>query len=111
MTESNDIQLNNEIVIAVFEGEHTAEKVLTDIESLGTNVSASLKQEATVVTMNEDSKLSVTPPANKGKGAAAGAVVGALVGTVFGLPVVGWLYSFRLIDDRLLCFPALTAFY
>ncbi len=89
MTETSDIENNNEVVIAVFEGTDTGEKVLAEIKSLGTSLKPSLQEETTIVTKSEDGKLSVTPPAKKGKGAAAGAVVGALVGTIFGLPFVG----------------------
>jgi len=89
MTETNDIQIIKEIVIAVFNGADTAEKVLADIKSLGTSLNTSLQEEATIVTMDDGGKLSATPPTKKAKGAVTGAVVGALVGTLFGLPIVG----------------------
>ena len=89
MTKAKDVQTIKEVVIAVFDGADTAEKMLADIESLDTNLNTSLKKEAAVVTMSQGGKLSVTPPTKKAKGAVTGAVVGALVGTLFGLPIVG----------------------
>ena len=89
MTENSEIQPNKEVVIAVFDGKDTAEKVLADMEKLGTSEVDALHREGTIVTLDEKGKLSVTTPKTKAKGAASGAVAGVLVGALLGVPVVG----------------------
>jgi uncharacterized membrane protein len=81
---------HTDIVIAVFEGENRADEVLADIEGTSTSEVGELREQVTVINLDEQGKLSVsTPKKPKRRGTAGGALVGVLVGAAIGVPVVG----------------------
>ena len=81
---------HSEIVIAVFEGEDRAKEVLAEIDETSTSEEGSLRDQVTVISLDEQGKLSVsTPKKRKRRRTLGGALVGVLVGAAVGVPVVG----------------------
>jgi uncharacterized membrane protein len=81
---------HTEIVMAVFEGENRANEVLTKIDESSTSEVGSLRDQVTVISLDEQGKLSVSAPKKeKRQSTLGGALVGVLVGAALGLPVVG----------------------
>lgn len=81
---------NNEIVIAAFAGEDKAQVALAEIDKTVTSDVGSLREQATVLSLDADGKLSVKKPTKQQRtGAVTGALVGVLVGAALGLPGVG----------------------
>jgi uncharacterized membrane protein len=81
---------NTEIVIAVFEGENRANEVLVDIDESTTSELETLRDHVTVISLDEQGKLSASAPKKqKRQSTVGGALVGVLVGAALGLPVVG----------------------
>ena len=81
---------HTEIVMAVFEGQNRANEVLADIDETTTSEMGSWRDQVTVISLDEQGKLSVSAPRKqKRQSTLGGALVGVLVGTALGLPVVG----------------------
>ena len=81
---------HTEIVIAVFDGEHRAKEVLADIDETSTSEVGSLRDHVTVISLDDQGKLSVsTPKKQKRRSTLGGTLVGVLVGAALGVPVVG----------------------
>ena len=81
---------HTEIVMAVFEGENRANEVLAEIEETTTSEVGSLRDQVTVISLDEQGKLSVSAPKKqKRQSTLGGALVGVLVGAALGVPVVG----------------------
>ena len=81
---------HTEIVIAVFEGEDRAKEVLAEIEETTTSEVGSLRDQVTVISLDDQGKLSVsTPKKQRRRRTLGGALVGVLVGAAVGVPVVG----------------------
>ena len=81
---------HTEIVIAVFEGENRATEVLVEIDETSTSEMGSLRDRVTVISLDEQGKLSVSAPKKqKRQSTLGGALVGVLVGAALGVPVVG----------------------
>ena len=81
---------HTEIVIAVFEGENRANEVLVEIDETSTSEMGSLRDRVTMISLDEQGKLSVSAPKKqKRQSTLGGALVGVLVGAALGVPVVG----------------------
>ncbi len=81
---------HTEIVMAVFEGENRANEVLADIDETTTSEVGSLRDHVTVISLDDQGKLSVSAPKKqKRRSTLGGALVGVLVGAALGVPVVG----------------------
>jgi uncharacterized membrane protein len=81
---------HTEIVMAVFEGENRAKEVLADIDETTTSELETLRDHVTVISLDDQGKLSVSAPKKqKRRSTLGGALVGVLVGAALGLPVVG----------------------
>jgi len=81
---------HTEIVIAVFEGENRANEVLVDIDETTTSELEALRDQVTVISLDEQGKLSASAPKKqKRQSTLGGALVGVLVGAAVGVPVVG----------------------
>jgi len=81
---------HTEIVIAVFEGENRAKEVLADINETTTSELETLRDYVTVISLDEQGKLSATAPKKqKRQSTLGGALIGVLVGAALGVPVVG----------------------
>ena len=81
---------HTEIVMAVFDGENRANEVLADIDETTTSEVGSLRDHVTVISLDDQGKLSVSAPKKqKRRSTLGGALVGVLVGAALGVPVVG----------------------
>jgi uncharacterized membrane protein len=81
---------HTEIVMAVFEGENRAKEVLADIDETTTSEMETLRDQVTVISLDEKGKLSASAPKKqKRQSTLGGALVGVLVGAAVGVPVVG----------------------
>jgi uncharacterized membrane protein len=79
-----------EIVMAVFEGENRAQEVLVEIDETTTSELESLRDQVTVISLDDKGKLSASAPKKqKRQSTLGGALVGVLVGAAVGVPVVG----------------------
>jgi uncharacterized membrane protein len=81
---------HTEIVVAIFEGENRAKEVLADIDETSTSELETLRDHVTVISLDEQGKLSATAPKKqKRQSTLGGALIGVLVGAALGVPVVG----------------------
>ena len=75
---------HTEIVIAVFEGENRANEVLVEIDETSTSEMGSLRDRVTMISLDEQGKLSVSAPKKQKRQSTLG---GALVGADVDSPV------------------------
>lgn len=88
MSEMKNHSEHNEIIIAVYDGVDSAQKVLQDVRNSLASVSK-VGDEAAVIMMDADGHVSVKDGHQKRKGMASGGVIGLLAGALVGLPLAG----------------------
>lgn len=85
----NETELtHHEIIIALFEGQHSADDALEHIAKQASDTVPDLKGKTAVIRMDENGKIHSSTPKSKGK-TVKGAVLGGVVGLLIGLPIGG----------------------
>jgi uncharacterized membrane protein len=94
----NEAQLiHQEIIIALFEGQDSADVALERISNQPSDTVLDLKGQTAVIRMDESGSISSSTPKGKGKtvkGALLGGVVGLLIGLPIGGVIVGGIIGF-----------------